>query len=158
MSHYYKLATPALELIIAESSREYPNETGGILIGKFNENENYVLIEYATASGPGAQFSPSHFRRDGDYSQMLLDEIVTKSDGEYDYIGEWHSHPVKSGPSARDRAAMRWIAKNSKYAIKQPIMGLCTNEAPDTWRLSFFLFDGRRLRELKSFPCLSTLS
>lgn len=150
MPLYYKLAAPVLELIIAESSRKYPNETGGILVGKFTES--YVLIEYATDSGPAAQFSPNHFRRDGGYSQVLLDEIVIKSGGEDDYIGEWHSHPVKSGPSVRDRAALRWIAKNSKYSVDQPIMGLCTNEAPGTWRLSFYLFDGRRLRALQPYP------
>jgi 8-oxo-dGTP diphosphatase len=49
-------------------------------------------------------------------------------------------------------SAMRWIADNRKYAIDQPIIGLCTNESVDTWRLSFYLFDGQQLRELK--PCL----
>lgn len=108
-------------------------------------------IERATGPGPGAQHSPWSFRRDGNYNQKVLDKIVRESSGEYDYIGEWHSHPQKVAPSVKDIAAMHWIANNHKYAIEHPIMGLCMGNPVDTYRLYFYLFDGRRLRELKSY-------
>jgi integrative and conjugative element protein (TIGR02256 family) len=146
---HYKLAEEARKFILAESLHRYPNETGGILVGGFDGD--CVLIEHATGPGPLAQHSSQLFRRDGDYSQRVLDDIVMEYGGRYDYIGEWHSHPVNSGPSAKDVSAMRWIANNKKYAIDQPIIGLCTNESVDTWRLSFYLFDGQQLRELRPY-------
>jgi integrative and conjugative element protein (TIGR02256 family) len=145
----YKLAQKAREFILMESVREYPNETGGMLVGRFDGN--CVLIEYATRPGSGAKHSPRRFKRNGDYSQRVLDDIVMKCKGEYDYIGEWHSHPAQSSPSARDVAAMRWVANNDKYAIDQPVLGLCINESAGTWRLGFYLFDGQQLLELKPY-------
>ena len=150
MRVYYRLAEKARTLILHESSHKYPNETGGMLVGRLNGN--CVLIEHATRPGPKAQRSPHRFKRDGDYSQEVLDNIVAESKGEYDYIGEWHSHPAKSGPSAQDVAAMRWIASNNRYAIDRPILVLCTSKSVDTWQLSFYLFDGQRLRNLKRPP------
>lgn len=143
----YQLTDQARQFMLGESSCKSPDETGGMLIGKFDGD--CVWIQYATGPGPMAKHSPQRFQRDGDYSQKVLDSIVMESDGEYDYIGEWHSHPVKSGPSPLDVAAMRWIASTPKYATDTPILGLCTNEAYDTWRLSFYRFDGGQLLELK---------
>lgn len=147
MPVYYRLAEKARRLILKESSHECPNETGGMLVGRFGGNR--VLIEHATRPGPRAQRLSHRFKRDGDYSQQVLDRIVAESKGERDYIGEWHSHPAQSGPSAQDVAAMSWIANNSRYAIDRPILVLCTCKSVDTWQLSFYLFDGQRLRKLK---------
>lgn len=143
----YRLAVKARRLILQESSREHPNETGGILVGRIDGN--YILIEHATWPGPKAQHFPNRFKRDGNYSQQVLDRIVAESKGKCDYIGEWHSHPAQSSPSTQDVTAMSWIANNHKYAIDRPILGLCTCKSVDTWQLGFYLFDGQRLRELK---------
>jgi integrative and conjugative element protein (TIGR02256 family) len=136
-----------MKFILKESSRRYPRETGGMLIGRLEEN--CVLIEEATGPGPMAKHSLWGFRRDGDYSQMVLDNAVEQSRGKNDYIGEWHSHPVKSGPSVKDVNAMRWVASDKKYAIAQPVLGLCVHTSTDNWRVSFYLFDGDHLRELE---------
>ena len=143
----YELATETEQFILAESDRKFPKETGGMLIGKFAGD--CVWIQHATSPGPMAKHSRQRFRRDGNYSQKVLDEIVTESDGKYDYIGEWHSHPVRSRPSGVDVAAMRWIAANSRYAVDTPIMGLCVKGAKDSPWMHFYQFDGTKLRKLK---------
>ena len=143
---YYQLAESALEFIIAESASKYPEESGGILVGRFGEG--YVSIEEATGPGPLARHSRRAFKRDGEYSQRALNGIVISSCGEYDYIGEWHSHSVRSRPSVKDLVAMRWIAANSRYAMLHPILGLCTKGSHDNWELSIYAFDGMRLRKL----------
>jgi integrative and conjugative element protein (TIGR02256 family) len=147
MLGYYELAEGAFRFILAECSRKYPKETGGMLIGR--SNGDCVRIEHATGPGPRARHSAQSFKRDGDYSQRILDRIVAESGGEYDYVGEWHSHPAQHGPSAKDSAAMCWIADNTKYAIDQPVLGLCAGEAKGMWRLRVYLFDGHKLRELE---------
>jgi len=130
-----------------ESARAFPNETGGMLVGRLEEN--CAVITDATGPGPRALHSPSSFRRDGDYSQVVLDNIVVKSDGLNDYIGEWHSHPVHCSPSVKDRDAMRWIANNSNYAAPCPLMALCTRQSTGIWYLTFFVLDNGCFRVLE---------
>src|SRR5215212_3312521 len=97
---HYHLANHPLNFIITESTQHFPNETGGILVGRVEGNR--VLITYAIGPVPLALHSRHEFKRDGEYSQAVLDQIVTEMEGAYDYIGEWHSHPLKSGPSTKD--------------------------------------------------------
>lgn len=143
---YFKVAERVRRFIVWESGRRFPRETGGILVGKLDGD--YSLIEYATGPGPTAQHAFQSFKRDGNYSQTRLDIIVARSQGEYDYIGEWHSHPKRVGPSFRDRAAMRWIANNRNYATRYPIMGLYTLQSRNAWQLDFYVFDGQHLLSL----------
>ncbi|MBD3216411.1 MAG: hypothetical protein GF311_27610 [Candidatus Lokiarchaeota archaeon] len=144
---YYQIDENALSLIQSECDSAFPNETGGILIGRFDSNS--ILIQYATDSGPMAKRSPGGFRRDGDYSQAILDRIFQESLGEFDYIGEWHSHPAMVGPSSRDRKAMRWIARNRKYDMSFPVLGISAWNPGTGWKLFLYQFAGRRLRSLK---------
>jgi integrative and conjugative element protein (TIGR02256 family) len=143
---HYRLAEKALAYILEESERMYPQETGGILIGRFEQN--CVSIEYAIAPGPDASHTVSGFKRDGNYSQDMLDSIVASSGGQVDYIGEWHSHPVASGPSLKDIMAMRWIINNKKYAIRCPVMGLCMKEDTGSWQVRLYLHYQLKLNEL----------
>lgn len=136
----------AYALILHESKTRFPLETGGILIGKIDDN--IVHIEYATGPGPVAYHSRSRFQRDGDYSQVLLDTLVRYSRAEYDYIGEWHSHPAPVKPSSIDIKAMQWIIQNPKYAIVQPILGICTRIERDEWALGIFVFTNGQLQRL----------
>lgn len=146
MIKHYRVTDAALAYIFEESERRFPQETGGILIGRFEQQ--CVSIEYAVAPGPDAEHNASGFKRDGEYSQNILDYIVADSRGRVDYIGEWHSHPVVSGPSQKDIVAMRWIANNRKYAIQHPVMGLCVRECNDSWQVRFYLCHRHRLNEL----------
>jgi integrative and conjugative element protein (TIGR02256 family) len=146
---YFNVAERVRRFIAWECSRRFPRETGGILVGKLDGD--YALIEYATGPGPTAQHAFQSFKRDGSYSQTRLDMIVARSQGVCDYIGEWHSHPKKVGPSFKDMAAMHWIANNRNYATKYPVMGLCTHQSRNVWKLDFYILDGQHLRSLKPF-------
>lgn len=146
---YYQLADQVIEFIQTESARAYPSETGGILIGKLSDN--CVVITQAVGPGLNAEHASYHFRRDGEHSQRILDRFVTESNGEYDYIGEWHSHPAPYGPSPTDIVAIRWVAANKKYSVSHPIMALCTKELADNWLMSLYIFDGRQMRGLKLY-------
>ena len=146
---FYSLSEKALRSIIDECSQTYPFETGGMVIGWFDDD--HVYIEYATRPGPLAKHSTHAFRRDGNYSQQVLDEVVIESDGVSDYVGEWHSHPIRSDPSPKDVAAMRWIAENERYLINKPILCICTRCNMEHWRIEVFFYTGRRLQKLRPF-------
>src|SRR5690242_2379953 len=100
---HYQLFQEPMDFMIKESIHSHPLETGGVLIGSFNSN--CAVITKATGPGPNAEQTPTEFKRDGEFSQWVLDETVAHSDGTQDYIGEWHSHPKDSGPSGKDFAS-----------------------------------------------------
>lgn len=120
MIQYYTISDEARSVVVAESRSHSPNETGGILAGRLTED--CVQIEYAIQAGPQATHSPSRFQRDGDYSQKELNAIVRESNGEFDYVGEWHTHPRPSLLSSTDIRSMRWIISNGNYATMTPIL------------------------------------
>jgi integrative and conjugative element protein (TIGR02256 family) len=148
MIHSYKISDEAFALIISESTHHFPNETGGMLVGRIELN--CVVIQYATGPGPTAQHTPTKFKRDGDYSQEALKALVRESKGQFDYIGEWHSHPFKSNPSSLDIASMSWIAANENYAIHEPVMLLCVGSGINRWKLRCYLLVNNKLKTLKS--------
>lgn len=149
MIAYCRLATEPLNFIVAESAQHFPNETGGMLVGKVVDD--CVLITHATGPGPMALHSRYEFRRDGEYSQEILDQIVADTKGAYDYIGEWHSHPLKAGPSIKDVEAMNWISRNTKYKVIQPILCLCIQEIKHTWRINIYQFREQTVIRLKHY-------
>lgn len=150
MIRSYTISSEAAKLIISESAYHFPNETGGILVGK--TEGSHVLIQRATGAGPGAYHSPGRFIRDGNFSQEVLDALVQELRGEFDYVGEWHSHPAHSRPSITDIKSMKWVATNPKYATAEPIMLLCTNVGVHSWQPRCYCFVQNRLRLLSSVP------
>ncbi len=148
MIRSYTISDEAFRFIVSESAYHFPNETGGILVGKVERN--CALIQHATGPGPTAHHMPTRFKRDGDYSQETLDALVQESLGEFDYIGEWHSHPFKSKPSHVDVKSMKWIAANEEYAIKEPVMLLCIGMGYNSWELRCYSFFKNTLACLKS--------
>jgi integrative and conjugative element protein (TIGR02256 family) len=146
ISKYYHLPDEVETMIIAESDHKFPRETGGLLIGVIQGD--YVEVKFATGPGPHALHLFDSFQRDGAYSQQCLDELVAYSSGTYDYIGEWHSHPVDTSPSSKDLAAMRWIAHNPKYVVSRPILGLCVQQRNKSWIVRLYQLADELLQEL----------
>ena len=140
--------SPHVQAFIAKESQEkLPNETGGVLIGSV-EGER-VAIHCATPPGPSASHTLNSFKRDGIYSQRALDLLVARYRGRYDYLGEWHSHPLPQGPSQRDLRSMRWIAGNESYRRNQPILGLNVRRCDASWQLQFYVLVADHLRPLR---------
>jgi integrative and conjugative element protein (TIGR02256 family) len=138
----YALVPEVLQVVVGESERAVPTETGGVLVGR--NLGPHLLIEYATLPGPKAEHSPTSFRRDGDYTQAVLESIYESSGGISDYLGEWHSHPTGlKRPSPRDVRSIRWIADNDAYAAPEPILGLSVRESKG-WRLSLYIWQRGR--------------
>jgi integrative and conjugative element protein (TIGR02256 family) len=129
--------------MIEESARHLPDETGGILVGRIRDDQSEVIL--AVGPGPGAIHRRAHFRRDGNFSQQELDAIYERFAGEYDYVGEWHSHPVAGGPSPRDRESMRWIAQNERFNLDRPLLILCRRTWRRAWKPVGFQWSSGRL-------------
>lgn len=146
MIRQYFIDESVHDFIISESQNKYPKETGGILVGRLVEDR--AKITNSIGPGPNALHKRNKFKRDGDFSQDILDSYVDQSNGEYDYIGEWHSHPQNNGPSSKDVSSMAWIANNTDYEVQTPILALCIRSNHDKWYLRVFIFDEGTLRLL----------
>ncbi|MET4052056.1 integrative and conjugative element protein (TIGR02256 family) [Frigoribacterium sp. PvP054] len=100
----------AHETITSETAKRLPLETGGILLG-YREVDRVVITHALVIDGGGA--TRDRYVRNDVRANMHLEEFLSDraDDDPIGYVGEWHSHPEPSGPSAIDRNAMRAAAK-----------------------------------------------
>lgn len=106
----------AHETIASETAKRLPLETGGILLG-YREVKNVVITHALVVNGSGA--TKARYVRDDVRANQHLAEFLAEreEDDPIGYVGEWHSHPAPSGPSATDRDAMRAAAKAAEGPV-----------------------------------------
>jgi integrative and conjugative element protein (TIGR02256 family) len=108
-----------LDFIEEESAKATRTETGGVLAGRGELMQADVHVTHASAPGPRARKTMLSFARDTLYCQKFLDRIAVESEGQIDYLGEWHKHhEVEPRPSGRDIATSRDIALNPYYHVE----------------------------------------
>jgi integrative and conjugative element protein (TIGR02256 family) len=95
-------------------------ETGGILIGYYDETKEWAIVTDATKL-PGDSVSGSNWLYRGIKGlQTKLSKIWAKN--QY-YLGEWHFHPFGMPiPSDTDRKQMVSISKSFQYSCPEPIL------------------------------------
>lgn len=118
--------------MIAEADRSFPLETGGILMGYWNEDQ--VVVTLALGPGPDAQHFGTRFKPDHAYQQHEIDKIYRSSNGAETYLGDWHTHPnANEGvPSWTDKATARRIAKTAQARAPRPVTLILFGE-PQDW-------------------------
>ena len=88
-------------------------ETGGILIGKYTNNNTIAEISFICGPPPDSKYGKYSFER----GVIGLKEML-----EF-YIGEWHTHPKASPiPSGTDLIQMIAISKAAQYNRPEPIL------------------------------------
>ena len=101
-------------------TRAHPLETGGILIGCYNEGHDTALVSRVTESPADSKSGPTTFRRGTLGLQGLLKGLWSR--GEY-YLGEWHYHPGTSArPSSTDTRQMQAIAGDDDIGCPEPVL------------------------------------
>lgn len=68
-------------------------EAGGVLIGRFIEGGEDVVVDLVTSPLPGDRRSRTRFHRSKRPHQKVLDREWRESGGKRTYLGEWHTHP-----------------------------------------------------------------
>jgi integrative and conjugative element protein (TIGR02256 family) len=96
-------------------------ETGGILIGRYNDWRDRAIVVEAT--GPprdSRRFRLAFWRGFGGLSRLL--ENRWKTSQTY-YLGEWHFHPlILARPSQTDLDQMRAFAIDPAYRCPRPVL------------------------------------
>lgn len=114
------LSREAISIIEQQALASPENETGGILIGRYDYANDRAVVLAATQRPTDSEIGRTWFRRGSSGLKQLLRERWKS--GEY-YVGEWHSHPGGSPePSSSDVREMRAISRNPVYACSKPIL------------------------------------
>ncbi len=115
-------------------------ETGGILIGRYNEEHNRAIVCTATGPPPDSQHFFARFLRGISGLQRLLNGLWNDKERTF-YLGEWHHHPLAiPTPSPHDIAQMRQIARDHRYACPEPILVIVSISTTADWHLTAHVF------------------
>lgn len=89
-----------------------PNETGGILLGYYDFNMNAVVIVDGLPAPLDSNATPHSFERGTLDLPETVSEVLRRTAGIVNYIGEWHSHPPghSASPSRDDLEQLAYLA------------------------------------------------
>ncbi len=81
-----------------------PNETGGVILGYFDQKLNTISLVDVLPAPPDSEADESGFTRGIENLKESIENCAQKTGRIVDYIGEWHSHPrnCSSQPSLLD--------------------------------------------------------
>jgi proteasome lid subunit RPN8/RPN11 len=90
--------------LTAMRARGLPNETGGILLGYFDQKLKMVHLVDALPAPVDSEAAPNGFTRGKQGLTEIREECLRRTAHIVDYVGDWHSHPqgVAARPSTAD--------------------------------------------------------
>jgi integrative and conjugative element protein (TIGR02256 family) len=114
-------------------------ETGGIIIGKYVDEQKAALVTEFTKAPNDSKFGFFWFLRGNHGFKELL--LKYWQEGLY-YLGEWHFHPFADpNPSFQDIKQMKKIALSEKYYCPEPILVIVGGN-PEEFALKAFVVMG----------------
>lgn len=108
----------------------YPNEFGGVLVGRYSEDKKMVYINDTILPSTYLSSNISFDRGDEGLKEKLSELFIAKPS--IIYVGEWHTHPNAAPvPSKTDIRALQQIVNSGSVNINNPVMlivGLIKNQ------------------------------
>lgn len=133
-----------LRLFCLEVSNQ---ETGGILVGRYNNRHDTATVTRVSGPPPDSRASRSMFQRGTAGLQRLLNRVWRG--GEEYYLGEWHFHPEgEPMPSERDILQMDEIAHSQSYNCPEPILLIVGGKPEGEWSIRVFVYPEGKQAEL----------
>jgi integrative and conjugative element protein (TIGR02256 family) len=115
-----------------------PNETGGIIVGKYTKPLDCAFVEKIVGPPKDSKFGRTWFNRGIDGLQDTLNKLWKRNQF---YIGEWHFHPNgEPSPSDKDKTQLKTISKSEDYNCLAPILIIIGGNLPDCWNIRTFVF------------------
>jgi len=143
------------ELLLRERcSMSWPNETGGILVGYYNQRRDTAVLTQLPPTPSDSLSSRARFVRGLRGLQQLLARLWHQSPERREYyLGEWHYHPGQAPvPSPRDEAQMRAIAEDRKYRCPEPVLVIVGGSPSVGWSTAAHVYP-RGVEPLPLLPC-----
>ncbi|MBR7797894.1 hypothetical protein GT022_17835 [Agaribacter marinus] len=90
-------------------------EAGGVLMGRFLEGSGDIIIDLITEPTEKDTRERCFFRKYLETHQEIVDKVWEESDGTFNYVGEWHTHPEKHpSPSSHDRKEWKKVLRKTQ--------------------------------------------
>jgi integrative and conjugative element protein (TIGR02256 family) len=112
-------------------------ETGGILIGRFDDACRVLWVAEAHGPPPDSERAAHRFVLSGTGVTELVAERRRASRGHLYQIGMWHSHPYgRAGPSSTDLLAMKRLLKSGRGVSRRALLLVVGNAGaePGQWQ------------------------
>lgn len=137
-----------IEKMLNACKKAGSHETGGILVGHYNENLDCAFVTDVSLSPSDSKYGRFWFYRGVSGLQAWLNRLWKRQ--EY-YLGEWHFHPFASAAfSQRDKNQMKKIAKSKRYLCPEPVLLIIGGDPKHSWILQTYVCDkGKSFIELK---------
>ncbi|WP_296604657.1 Mov34/MPN/PAD-1 family protein [Nocardioides sp.] len=88
--------------MVAAAAKAHPNETGGILIGVYLDDQPWVTRAIEI---PSPYRGRHHYKIPAGATQPAV-HAARRDDHRLGYLGDWHTHPADVGPSPTDLATL----------------------------------------------------
>ena len=114
-----------------------PTETGGVLIGAYDLGRRIVYVVDTIPSPPDSEEWPTLYIRGSAGLFEQVQKIGRLTDGQLEYVGEWHSHPDESDclPSDDDLLVFSWLTKHMADAGLPALMAIVGQNHVAAWYL-----------------------
>ncbi|MFT3749065.1 MAG: Mov34/MPN/PAD-1 family protein [Agriterribacter sp.] len=126
-------------------TKKYPNEFGGLLLGRYVNNNKTVVIEDTLL--PKKYKSSRYLFERGSEGLIESLEFHYNAVPSLIYVGEWHTHPDNPArPSLTDLKAMTELADDKNVLITNPVLMIIEVSQQDyVWGI-YFLYNNNLLR------------
>ena len=113
-----------MDKVYKARAEKLPNETGGVLVGTYDMQRKIVYVVDCLLSPPDSEEWPTVYIRGCQGLKAQIEKIKQITDGQLNYVGEWHSHPPHCSvkPSQLDRKVFGWLSEWMKADGLPPLM------------------------------------
>lgn len=103
-----------VERLQRQRSCKLPNETGGVLVGSYDLHRKILYVVETIPSPPDSSEWPTLYIRGSKGLATEVERVGRVTDGQLEYVGEWHSHPdgCRCRPSQDDVKVFAWLTEN----------------------------------------------
>jgi integrative and conjugative element protein (TIGR02256 family) len=138
-----------IETIVKLCGAAGRNETGGILIGTYNERHDCAHIMDVIPPPADSRRGRTWFARGVRGLQNLLNRLW-RTERSF-YVGEWHFHPFAAPiPSDQDMKQMQTIAATAASRCPEPLLFILGGDPAGVWDMAVFVFPrGRNMTRLQ---------
>ncbi len=144
------ISTETITQIKELSSKHYPKEFGGVLLGSYLSDNHTLLITQILETSEYKN-SQTMFTRESEKLNQKIKDIHQKTDGNVVYVGEWHTHPNSSPDySQTDFLAMKSIANDNQIMTKNPIL-LINSFDLTKHNLCFYVYKNNNLLKYENY-------
>jgi len=121
-----------------------PSETGGVLLGAYDLERKIVYVVETIPSPPDSEEWPTLYIRGKKGLAAEVEKVSAITDGQLEYIGEWHSHPdgCPCRPSDDDIEVFNWLTANMDDAGLPALMAIAGQGPVVAWYLGEMVRSG----------------